>query len=256
MHEGTDEVALDLAEAARELGVHYQTAYRWVREGALRAVKVGKSYRVERRDLDRFTQRRERGTAPRPIQVRDWDHQVERLYAALREGQERVANELVDRLVGGGVSPVELCDELIAPALHRIGEEWASGVNTVADEHRATAICERLLARLPARRTRVRGTVVVAAPAGEHHALPAHMAAIALRHDGWRVHDLSTDVPSGDLAAFLQRERPGLLVLSTTMPNPDATATAGRAADELAIPVLVGGPGRRLDELVGAARGI
>ena len=53
---------MDLAEAARELGVHYQTAYRWVREGALRAVKVGKSYRVERRDLDRFAQRRERGT--------------------------------------------------------------------------------------------------------------------------------------------------------------------------------------------------
>ena len=70
------------------------------------------------------------------------------------------------------------------------------------------------------------------------------------------MHDLSTDVPSGDLAAFLQRERPGLLVLSTTMPNPDATASARRAADELAIPVLVGGPGRRLDELVRAARAI
>jgi methanogenic corrinoid protein MtbC1 len=154
------------------------------------------------------------------------------------------------------VSPVELCDELLAPALRRIGEEWAAGVNTVADEHRATAICERLLARQPARRTRVRGTVVVAAPAGEHHALPAHMAAIALRYDGWRVHDLSTDVPSGDLAAFLRRERPGLLVLSTTMPNPDATAMAHRAADDLGIPVLIGGPGRRLAELVAAARGI
>ena len=194
MHEPTDEVALDLAEAARELGVHYQTAYRWVREGALRAVKVGKTYRVERRDLDRFAQRRQRGARPRPIQVRDWDHQVERLYAALRRGDERAAAELVDRLAGGGVSPVELCDELLAPALHRIGEEWASGVNTVADEHRATAICERLLARLPARRTRVRGTAVVAAPAGEHHALPAHMAAIALRYDGWRVHDLATEI--------------------------------------------------------------
>jgi MerR family transcriptional regulator, light-induced transcriptional regulator len=253
MHE-PDEVALDLAEAARELGVHYQTAYRWVREGALRGVKVGKSYRVERRDLDRFAQRRERGVRPRPIQVRDWDHQVERLYAALRRGDERAAYELVDRLAGGGVSPVDLCDELLAPALHRIGEEWASGVNTVADEHRATAICERLLARLPTRRTRVRGTAVVAAPAGEHHALPAHMAAIALRYDGWRVHDLSTDVPSGDLAAFLRRERPELLVLSTTMPNPDPTATVHRAADELGIPVLIGGPGRRLAELVSVAR--
>ena len=255
MRERADEVALDLAEAARELGVHYQTAYRWVREGALRAVKVGKGYRVERRDLDRFAQRRQRGSPPRPIQVRDWDHQVERLYGTLRSGDERAANELVDRLAGSGVSPVELCDELLAPALRRIGEEWAAGVNTVADEHRATAICERLLARLPGRRTRVRGAVVVAAPAGEHHALPARMAAIALRYDGWRVHDLSTDVPSGDLAAFLRRERPELLVLSTTMPSPDPTATVQRAADELGIPVLIGGAGRRLKELVAAARG-
>jgi MerR family transcriptional regulator, light-induced transcriptional regulator len=256
MQERRDEVAVDLAEAARELGVHYQTAYRWVREGGLRAVKVGKSYRVARRDLERFAQRRARGAPPRALRVRDWDRQVERLYAALRGGDERAAHELVDRLVGGGVSPVELCDGLLAPALRRVGEEWASGVNTVADEHRATAICERLLARLPVRRTRVRGTVVVAAPAGEHHGLPAHMAAIALRYDGWRVHDLSSDVPSGDLAAFLQRERPELLVLSTTMPHPGATAAAHQAADELAIPVLVGGPGRRLAELVAAARGI
>jgi excisionase family DNA binding protein len=251
-----EDAPLDLAEAARELGVHYQTAYRWVREGALRAVKVGKSYKVERGDLDRFAQRRARGTAPRSLRVRDWDHQVERLHAFLRDGDERSAVELVDRLTGGGVSPVDLCDELIAPALGRIGDGWAAGSYSVADEHRATAICGRLLARLPARRTRVRGTAVVGAPAGEHHALPAHMAALALRHDGWRVHDLSTDLPSDDLGAFLARERPDLLVLSTTMPAPEDIAGVRRAAEAMGIRVLVGGPGRRLVELVAAARGI
>jgi MerR family transcriptional regulator, light-induced transcriptional regulator len=248
------DVPLELAEAARELGVHYQTAYRWVREGELRAVKVGKSYRVERRDLDRFSQRRERGAAPRPIQVRDWGHQIERLHDALRRGDERSAGELVDRLANGGVSPAELCDELLAPALRLIGEDWASGVATVADEHRATGICERLLARLPTRRTRVRGTVVVATPAGEHHALPALMASIALRYDGWRVHHLSSDLPADDLAAFLERERPDLLVLSTTMPQTRAGTVARRVAEALDIPVMVGAPGKRLDELLLSAR--
>jgi MerR family transcriptional regulator, light-induced transcriptional regulator len=255
MRSGADEDApLELAEAARELGVHYQTAYRWVREGELRAVKVGKSYRVERRDLDRFSQRRARGAAPRPIQVRDWGHQIERLREALRRGDERSAGELVDRLANGGVSPVELCDELLAPALRLIGEDWASGEATVADEHRATAICERLLARLPTRRTRVRGTVVVATPAGEHHALPALMASIALRYDGWRVHHLSSDLPADELAAFLERERPDLLVLSTTMPGTRAGSVARRAATALGIPVMVGAPGKRLDDLLGSAR--
>jgi excisionase family DNA binding protein len=254
MAHSADDAPLELADAARELGVHYQTAYRWVREGALRAVKVGKSYRVERKDLDRFAQRRERGAAPRPIRVRDWANQIERLREALGGGDERTASELVGRLAHGGLSSVELCDELFAPVLRRIGEEWAAGEATVADEHRASAICERLLVGLPSRRTRVRGTVVVGTPAGERHALPAHMAAVALRYDGWRVDDVSSDLPAGDLAAFLRRERPDLLVLSTTMPAPRAVATACRAAAALAVPVLVGSPGRRLAELVQTAR--
>ncbi len=254
MSSATDDAAIDLAEAARELGVHYQTAYRWVREGALRAVKVGKSYRVERGDLDRFAQRRATGVPPRAIQVRDWGHQVQRLHDALRTGDERSAGELVDRLAGGGVSPAELGDELLAPVLRRIGEDWAAGTTTVADEHRASAICQGLLARLPARRTRFRGTAVVATPGGEHHALPALMAAVALRYDGWRVHHLSTDVPGEALRAFLARERPDLLVLSMTMPATGAAGAARRAAEALGVPVLVGGSGHRLQDLLDSAR--
>jgi MerR family transcriptional regulator, light-induced transcriptional regulator len=249
-----DGEALELSEAARELGVHYQTAYRWVREGALRAVKVGKTYRVERRDLDRFAQRRESGTVPRPIRVRNWAHQIDRLHEALSRGDERSASEQVDRLAKGGVSPVELCNDLFAPVLRRIGEEWAAGAATVADEHRASAMCERLLARLPTRRARVRGTAVVGTLAGEHHALPALMAATALRWDGWRVDHLAADIPPEDLATFLEREQPDLLVLSATMPAARAANAARRSAQELGIPVLIGQAGQRLDELLAAAR--
>jgi excisionase family DNA binding protein len=245
--------SLDLTEAARELGVHYQTAYGWVRQGTLRAAKVGKSYRVERGDLERFARRRNAGRPPRVIQVRDWGHQIDRLHTALTDGDERSAREIVERLANGGVSPVELCHELLAPVLRRIGEDWATGIGTVAGEHRASAICERLLARLPTRRTRVRGVAVVATPAGEHHALPALMAAIALRWDGWRVHHLATDLPAPDLARFLETERPDLLVLSTTMPaGPPANAARG-AAEALGVPVLTGRSGQRLSDLVEAA---
>jgi hypothetical protein len=79
------------------------------------------------------------------------------------------------------------------------------------------------------------------------------MAAIALRWDGWRVHHLATDIPPDDLAAFLERERPDLLVLSATMPAAAATAVP-RSAQELGVPVLIGGPGRRLGELLADAR--
>ena len=39
---------VSLRDAALELGVHYQTAYRWVRQGLLPAVKVAGSYEVTR----------------------------------------------------------------------------------------------------------------------------------------------------------------------------------------------------------------
>ena len=252
MTNDTDDAdSLDLTEAARALGVHYQTAYGWVRNETLPAVKVGKTYRVERTQLDRFAQRRNNGRPPQRIRVRDWGHQIERLAAALDAGNERAARDVVDRLI---VSPIELCDELLAPVLRRIGDRWAAGTATVADEHRASAICERLLARIPTRRTRMRGTAVVTTPAGEHHELPALMAAIALRWDGWRVHHLASDIPASDLAEFLQRERPDLLVLSLTIANENSARPAREAAEQHGVPVLTGRNGQRLSDLLAAAQ--
>lgn len=247
---------LDLSEAAAVLDVHYQTAYRWVRDGSLKARKVGKSYRVERRDLDRFIEHRQAGSPPRSINVRDWAQQSDRLYDAVLAGDERAASDQLDRLVRGGLPAVELCDQLLAPVLRRVGEEWAAGTVSIADEHRATAIIERLLSRLPSRRTRARGTAVVATPAGEQHRLPSLMAAIALRQDGWRVHHLGSDLPEAELLAFLERERPDLLVLSPTAASARAVRVAEAAAGRAGVSVLTGGSGRRLADLVIEARSL
>ena len=42
---------MDLREAAGALGVHYQTAYAWVRQGVLPARKVGRGYAVSEGDV-------------------------------------------------------------------------------------------------------------------------------------------------------------------------------------------------------------
>src|SRR5581483_9397016 len=57
---------VDLRTAAEHLGVHYQTAYRWVRSGALRAVKVGTSYEVEPEEIERVKARRSLPAPPPP----------------------------------------------------------------------------------------------------------------------------------------------------------------------------------------------
>jgi excisionase family DNA binding protein len=42
---------MDLREAAGALGVHYQTAYAWVRQGILPARKAGRGYAVSDGDV-------------------------------------------------------------------------------------------------------------------------------------------------------------------------------------------------------------
>ena len=157
---------MQLREAAEVLGVHYQTAYAWVRQGVLPARKTGRGYEVSEGDVNALAARRASGTTPRPdIRVRDWTAQADRLYAAIRSGDETLARHIFDRLARG-VPLTELCERVISPALYRIGEDWAAGgETTIATEHRASAICERLIAaRTRQPQGRPRGVAVVSTP--------------------------------------------------------------------------------------------
>lgn len=250
-------LGMDLRSAADRLGVHYQTAYRWVRDGSLPAVKVGATYDITDDDLERFAAERARPTPPpRTTAVRSWGVQRERMHRLLMDGDELGARQLVERLQGGGLEMLTLCEELFTPVLVRIGQEWADGRITVAVEHRAAAIYERLIARLSVHpRGRPRGVAVVCTPPGEEHSLPSAMATLCLRADRWQVHHLGTQVPVGDLVALLRAVKADLLVLSVCNPRPNGSITeAATAAGEVGVRVLVGEPGRSLRELVQMAR--
>lgn len=249
--------AVDLADAALRLGVHYQTAYRWVREGRLPAVRVRGRYRLATADVDAFARARDEPRDLGPERGRrSWGRLAKRFLDALRAGDERTAAEVVQRLHAQREPLVEVLDRVVVPGLRRVGEAWAEGSMTVADEHRASEIVERVLATVDRRRPgRPRGTAVVAAPVGEHHGLPVAMAAAVLRADGWSVEHLGRDVPLDDLADFCARHRPDLVVLTATLPASRTAALAAR--DRLAgagHAVLVGGAGRSLGDLVSLAR--
>jgi excisionase family DNA binding protein len=250
--------SVDLRTAADELGVHYQTAYRWVREGTLTAVKVGPAYEVHPDELDRLREQRATPTPPPSrAQVRSWAPHVDRLYDALMLGDEVNSRGLVDRLHDGRTDVVEMCERLFTPVLKRIGDGWAKGRVSIADEHRAAAMCTRLLARVSTQpRGRPRGVAVVATVPGEAHELPGMMAAIALRADRWRVHHLGTELPFDQLLDMARREAADLVVLSvtTTSAQKDSRAYGDRARAALGARVIVGHPGATLTDLLELAR--
>jgi excisionase family DNA binding protein len=249
---------MQLREAADTLGVHYQTAYAWVRQGVLPARKLSRGYEVSDGDVRALATQRLLGSEPsRRIQVHDWAAPADRLYAALIAGDETEARQRIER-IASGVAVIDLCQRVIAPALRRVGDDWATGQLSIAEEHRASAICERLIAlysRQPGGRPR--GTVVVTTPPGERHALPALMAAATLREDHWLVHHLSADLPFAEATRLARQVRAGLVVLSSA--TPDSGRRAMEATTEIAVAcpgldVLVGLPGDSLDDLRRYAR--
>ena len=248
---------MDLREAAGTLGVHYQTAYGWVRQGILPARKVGRGYELDDSDVGALAARRRLGREPaRPIHVRDWPVQAQGLYSVITAGEETQARHRVERLAAG-VSLIDLCEHVIAPALRQLGDDWASGRVSIAQEHRASAICERLLAshtRQPAGRPR--GTAVVATPPGERHGLPSLMAAACLREDRWLVHHLATDLPVDEVTQLAGQVGADLVVLSSA--RSETARKARQAAQAITathphLNVLAGRPGDSLHELLARA---
>lgn len=245
---------MDLHQAAGTLGVHYQTAYGWVRQGVLPARKVGRGYAVDNSDVAALAARRRLGEKPaRPIHVRDWAAQAHALYSVIAQGEETAARRRLDRLAGG-VRVIDLCAHVIAPALRRVGDDWAAGRLSIAQEHRASAICERLLAahaRQPGGRPR--GIAVAATPPGERHGLPALMAAACLREDRWIVHHLASDLPVDEVTRLADEVGADLVVLSSAMSETARRAqeaahviTAARSRPQ----VLAGRPGDSLHDLL------
>src|SRR5688500_1697508 len=94
---------IDLQEAARRLDVHYQTAYRWVREGRLPAVRVRGRYELGVDDVDAFARERDAPTAATGQRGRrEWGRSADRMLRSLLDGDERTAAEVVARLRAQG----------------------------------------------------------------------------------------------------------------------------------------------------------
>lgn len=184
-----------------------------------------------------------------------------RLWSAVLDADEDTAVDVVFEAVDAGMAPEDALLDVIASVQQRIGSEWAANRITVAQEHAATAINDRVIAALSrhpaAARPDSAGHVTVACVDGEWHALPARLLAETLRLRGWRVEFLGAQVPTPHLIAHLHQHAPDAALLScsiaTRLPTAHAAITACQAAG---VSVLVGGaafgPDGRYARMLGA----
>ena len=184
---------------------------------------------------------------------RDWDRLREQLFAALTSADETGARRVFERLRLARVPLLDQSEQLLAPAMRRLGDECEVGSLSGARLRVAAGIAERALAwaasclddaRVGAPRA------IVITPQGDDHRLPALIAATVLRDADWAVRQIE-GVDADEVVAVARRLRPALAVVSFAWSDVcnSVAELDDRLAKEAGIPVLVGGPGEPLPAL-------
>ncbi|MFI0504590.1 B12-binding domain-containing protein [Streptomyces albogriseolus] len=171
----------------------------------------------------------------------------EALWEAVIDGDEYDAVDVVRGALTDGWQEEDLLLDVVAAVQARIGLEWADDRITVAQEHAATAINERVITALVHHRSGTRpaghrGHVTVSCVDGEWHAFPARLVAETLRLRGWQVDYLGAQTPTPHLVAHQHHTNSDAVLLSSSIPTHLPRAhTAITACRSLGVPVVAGG---------------
>jgi MerR family transcriptional regulator, light-induced transcriptional regulator len=163
--------------------------------------------------------------APPPLQAA-----ARELAGALDRFDEEQAHAVLDRLLAAYRIETVLRD-LLVPYLHNLGERWAGGEVSVAQEHFASNLLRGRLLGLARGWGQGRGpTAVLACLPGEQHDLGLIAFGITLYRRGWRIIYLGPDTPIATIGQATDSIAPDLVVLAGTVPEP-FTAHADAIAD-------------------------
>lgn len=168
---------------------------------------------------------------------------VEELRRALVAFDAAGAHAALDELLSLVALDTVLRDAVL-PLLRDLGESWARGENTIAQEHFASQLLRGRLLALARGWDRGSGPrALLAAPPEELHDLGLIAFGLALRERGWRITFLGADTPVETVLDTANRIAPQLVVLVTLLPS-----RFGKVAQELralveAWPVVLAGAG-------------
>ena len=138
-----------------------------------------------------------------------------RLQQALAAFDAGAAQDALDHLFAA-VSLEFALTEVLIPYLRDLGEQWASGTATVAQEHFASNLIRaRLVGLAQGWGADGSSTSVAACLPGEAHDLGLVMLSLMMARRGWRVTFLGADTPFDSIESTVEALRPSVVVLAT-----------------------------------------
>lgn len=252
---------ISTAEAAALAGVGVSSIKRWADAGVLACHKTaGGHRRFERSVLERFL--REIASHPHCDATGLFSHWIEPMQRGDRHALQARLFEARERLGGW----CHVADE-VGAVLSEIGQRWAAGLLTIAEEHAATESLIRALVRVGdsfPERTDGRRCLLACAP-NDQHTLGLVLIELCLREVGWIPCWLGSNMLACDIVQLVQQGNSFLpsvhmVALSAAAASVDTSALTAFAAPIAAvcrgagIPVVLGGGGAWPDPLSGCVR--
>ncbi len=146
-------------------------------------------------------------------------HFYRALFDAASAGDQDTCAVMVQQAHAAGFSGAELLVGLVQPALGKIGELWETGKVSVADEHRFSAWCARMLAMLDSAAA-IPGALdlLIVQARGNRHELGPRMAAQALADHGISAH-VASERAVHDLLRLSRERQPAWIGFSCALPE-------------------------------------
>ncbi|MBM3995704.1 MAG: helix-turn-helix domain-containing protein [Planctomycetes bacterium] len=220
---------LSTVEAASLLAVSVSTVKRWVDEGVLPANRTAGGHRkLLRAEVLALARQGDLphgnlavlGGSSEKDRTEDLETIAVDLWKALRDGQRDEVRAIIRSSYVSGIAVEALADEIIAPAMTKLGHDWETSRIDVWQEHRGTQLCAAALydlkEDLEARAEKNRPVAVGGAPEGDPYFLPSLLAQYVLLDAGWEAVNLGPNTPLASLAKAVKELRPRLLWLSVT----------------------------------------
>jgi DNA-binding transcriptional MerR regulator len=251
-----------IGELSRRVGVSQELLRAWERRyGLLEPVRTEKGYRLYTAADERRVRRMQAllgeglsaAEAARAVRMPEptaapagsgtEPSRAEALAAALVSMDEAAAQRELDALLSELTVDAALRD-VVLPCLRRIGDGWARGDLSVAQEHFASQVLRGRLLGLARGWGRGEGPrIVLACPPGERHDLALLIFGIVLARRGWAPSFLGADSPVAAIDEAVTRTGAAGAVLAATLPERYSDVATELAALARRTKLYLAGPG-------------
>lgn len=171
-----------------------------------------------------------------------------------RTGSNRVVTATLECLQAHDVGGIEMqladglvalgsrlfLHEVVVPLLHEVGDGWARGELSIAQEHLLSGVLRNLLTGMLRSRPRApQSTLLLATPPGERHEFGLLLAALVARDQGVGSNYIGIDLPAAEIVDAAVRSSCMVVAISVVAPANRRNAVATVRELEAALPALV-----------------